>query len=263
MRKLVAGTGWKMNIGAAMALRYATELRPLLSGIDTAAFDLFILPPFTSLAAAKEGFMDSGVGIGGQNVHWETSGAWTGEVSAPMLVEAGCRYVELAHSERLQYFGETYELVRLKLNSALGHGLTPILCLGETAEDRRLGRSDAVLAEQLQTALTDQPGQRVPEIILAYEPRWAIGMTEAATPDYIAARHDALRDLIGERWGGAAASRTRIIYGGSVSPSNGSDLIAPHNVDGLFVGRAAWSPQGFARIVAIVSEAVVKKGHQT
>ena len=139
MRRLIAGTGWKMNIGAAETARYAARLAPLVDGLGD-AIEMFVLPPFTSLSAAQQAFSSSAVGIGGQNVHWEASGAWTGEVSASMLVEAGCRYVELAHSERLEHFGETYDLVRRKVNAAMASGLTPILCLGETAEDKRRGR---------------------------------------------------------------------------------------------------------------------------
>ena len=136
MRKLVAGTGWKMNNGIAESIRYADELRARIAAIDTSAIDVYVLPPFTSLATAANAFDGSPVAIGGQNMHWEDSGSWTGEISAPMLREVGCRYVELAHSERLQHFGETYELVRRKLDKAMSVGLIPILCLGELAEEK-------------------------------------------------------------------------------------------------------------------------------
>jgi len=259
-RRLLAGTGWKMNMTAAETGAYADELRRLAPGLPLDAVDCFVLPPFTSLHAAQKAFAGLAVAIGGQTMHWETSGAWTGEISAPMLVEAGCRYVELAHSERLAHFGETYELVRQKVNAALFFGLTPILCIGETAEDKRLGRADAVLAAQMATALADQPPERVPDVVLAYEPRWAIGAAAAASPDYVAARHGGLRALVEDRFGREAASRTRIIYGGSVTPQNGRDLVAIGDVDGLFVGRAAWSPAGFAAIIALVGEAARERG---
>jgi triosephosphate isomerase len=259
-RRLVAGTGWKMNMTVADTRAYADELRRLAPGLPMHDLDCFVLPPFTSLHAAHTALEGLPVAIGGQTMHWEASGAWTGEVSAPMLLEAGCRYVELAHSERLAHFGETYELVRWKVNAALSFGLTPILCIGETAEDKRLGRADAVLAEQVATALADQGAERVPDVILAYEPRWAIGAAAAATPDYVAARHQALRALVGDRFGPDAARRTRIIYGGSVTPANGRDLVAIADVDGLFVGRAAWSPTGFAAIISLVGEAARVRG---
>jgi triosephosphate isomerase len=252
MRRLVAGTGWKMNIGAAEAARYAHELLPRLSNLDCAAIDIFVLPPFTSLHAAAAAFGDGPVAIGGQNMHWEKSGGWTGEISASMLVETGCRYVELAHSERLQHFGETYELVRRKVDRALSAGLTPIICLGETALEKREGRADEVLAEQVLTALAGQPDARVADVILAYEPRWAIGAAQAASPDYVAVRHAALRDILRQHRGADAAQRTRIIYGGSVLPENGKDIISIPDVDGLFVGRAAWKADGFAKIVELV-----------
>jgi triosephosphate isomerase len=260
MRKLLAGTGWKMNHGAAAARHYATELYRLLAGRDVADLDLFVLPPFTSLPAAAAAFAGGPVAIGGQNMHWEEAGAWTGEVSAAMLTEAGCRYVELAHSERLAHFGETYEIVRQKLNAAMRQGLTPILCLGETADDRAAGRSDAVVAYQLETALADQTPAKVPEIVLAYEPRWAIGRSEAAPPDYVAALHAALRALVAQKWGAPAAANVRIVYGGSVNPDNGAALASIADVDGLFAGRAAWTPEGFATIISIVANAAALKG---
>ncbi len=252
-RRSLAGTGWKMNIAAAEVTPYAAALRAALRDIAHEQVELFVLPPFTSLHAAHTAFAGSPVGIGGQNMHWQSAGAWTGEISASMLVEAGCRYVELAHSERLAYFGETYERVRLKTDAALAAGLTPILCIGESEEDRRTGRSDRALAEQLRTVLDGRAGEEVASIILAYEPRWAIGKSEAAAPDYVARRLAALRSLLGEAYGDTAAASTRIVYGGSVTPGNGAELIAIADVDGLFIGRAAWTPEGFASMIRIVS----------
>lgn len=254
MRKPLVGTGWKMNHGIAATEDYARRLRPLLAAADAAELDIFVLPPFVSLTTAARAFAGSPVAIGGQTMHWDASGAWTGEISGPMLREAGCRFVELAHSERLQHFGETYELVRLKVDAAIGAGLEPILCLGETAEDRRMELSDSVLQEQLMTALAGQTAETLPRVVLAYEPRWAIGGAEAAPPAYVAQRHAALRTILVGGWGEAAAAATRIVYGGSVSPENGAALIALDDVDGLFVGRAAWTPEGFAAMIRIVAE---------
>jgi triosephosphate isomerase len=260
MRKPLAGTGWKMNLGVAATRRYAAELLPKLAGIDSSGLDLFVLPPFTSLSAAAEAFAPGPVAIGAQNMHWEDAGPWTGEISAPMLVELGCRYVELAHSERLAHFGETYDLVRRKVNAALTHGLTPILCLGETAFDRDTGRSDTVLAQQARAALADLSPTQIPAVVLAYEPRWAIGTAHAAPPDYVAARHATLREIVATDWGAPAAAAVRIVYGGSVTATNGAALAALADVDGLFVGRAAWTPDGFATIVSIVRHAAHTKG---
>ena len=259
MRRLVAGTGWKMNNGIADSIRYAEILKARIASLDTSAIDIYVLPPFTSLATAAATFAGSPVAVGGQNMHWEDSGSWTGEISASMLLEAGCRYVELAHAERLQHFGETYELVRRKVDKAMEAGLIPVLCLGETAQEKAAGRADQVLADQVLTSIDSQPEERIPEIILAYEPRWAIGMAEAASPGYVAERHGALRAILKKRCGEEIAARTRIIYGGSVTPENGLDILDIEDVDGLFVGRAAWKPEGFARIVELVADAARRK----
>lgn len=255
MRKPLVGTGWKMNHGPGAAITYAHRLRELLTAQKTEGLDIFVLPPFVSLSAAAAAFAGSPVAIGGQNVHWEAHGSWTGEVSAPMLKEVGCRYAELAHHERLTHFGENYELVRRKVDASMQAGLIPILCLGESAEDKAAGRADETLRSQVTTALAGQTAQSIPGVVLAYEPRWAIGQAEAAPPAYVEERHAGLRDLLRREWGAATAEATRIIYGGSVSPRNGADLIALPNVDGLFIGRAAWTPEGFAEMVAIVARA--------
>jgi triosephosphate isomerase len=259
MRRLIAGTGWKMNIGAAGAVRYGARLATLLALLKPDNVEIFVVPPFTSLHAAQRAFAASLVGIGGQNMHWDASGAWTGEISAPMLVEAGCKYVELAHSERLAHFGETYERVRLKINAALTHRLVPVLCLGETTDEKRRGVSDLVLKDQMSLALADCSASDAAVVVLAYEPRWAIGGAAAASPDYAGERHAALRDAFGERFGRESAAQVRIIYGGSVTAGNGSALMAHRDVDGLFVGRAAWTPEGFAEIVAIVANAAERR----
>jgi triosephosphate isomerase len=261
MRRLIAGTGWKMNFGAAATAHYAEALAPAVAGFD-ATIDMFVLPPFTSLHAAQQAFSSTAVGIGGQNVNWDASGAWTGEILASMLIEADCRYVELAHSERLEHFGETYELVRRKVNAAMASGLTPILCLGETDDDKRRGVTDMILVDQMFLALADQPADQVSNIILAYEPRWAIGASAAASPDYAAQRPRSLRRAIDARFCSDAAARTRIIYGGSVTSSNGAAFMEPDDIDGLFVGRAAWSPEGFADIAAIVARTAVQRKPQ-
>ena len=255
MRKPLVGTGWKMNHGIAATEAYTRRLLALLAEDNVDGLEIFILPSFVSLSTAARELAGSPVAIGGQTMHWEESGAWTGEISAPMLAEVGCRFVELAHSERLQHFAETYDLVRLKVDAAIRAGLEPILCLGESAEDRRMEQSDSVLHDQLMTALAGQTAETVPRVVLAYEPRWAIGVAGAAPPSYVARRHAALRATVAEGWGETAAMAIRIIYGGSVSPANGAELIALENVDGLFIGRAAWTPEGFSAMIRIVADA--------
>lgn len=257
-RRMMVGSGWKMTKGEAETRAFAAEVTALLAPLDVSGLDLFVLPPFTSLAAARTAFADSSLEYGGQNMHWEESGSYTGEISGAMLAELGCRYVALAHSERLAHFAETYELVRRKVGKALAHGLTPILCLGETAEEHAAGRAEAVLRWQVQTALADQL-DRLPDILLAYEPRWAIGAPEAASPDYVQERHGRLRALLVELGGRDAAHRTRIVYGGSASVSNGPVLAALEDVDGLFASRAAWPPEGYAALTRIVRDAALAK----
>jgi triosephosphate isomerase len=259
MRRQMAGTGWKMNFDSMATRAYAQWLLADLKTFSNAQTDIFVLPPFTALHEANRFLAGSPVAIGGQNMHWEKSGAWTGEISAPMLTDAGCRYVELAHSERLQHFGETYDLVRLKVNAAFEHGLVPILCIGEMADEKAAGKTDAVLEYQVLTALADQSPQTAPEAVLAYEPRWAIGAKDAADPAYVAERHAFIRSVIAQRFGAAAAKAVRIVYGGSVNQQNGAALAALADVDGLFAGRAAWTPEGFADIIRIVSRAAAAK----
>jgi triosephosphate isomerase len=258
-RRQIAGTGWKMNFDGAATRAYAQSLLAELKTIGDAQTDIFVLPPFTALHEAKAAFAGSPVATGGQNMHWEASGAWTGEISAPMLIDSGCRYVELAHSERLQHFGETYERVRLKVNAAFAHGLIPILCVGEMADEKAAGNTDAVLQYQVLTALADQVPETVSRTVLAYEPRWAIGAKDAADPDYVARRHIFIRTIIAKKFG-AAADAVRIVYGGSANQENGPALAALKDVDGLFVGRAAWTPEGFSEIIRIVSRAAAAKG---
>lgn len=254
MAKYMVGTGWKMNLGAAAAREYCEALLPLLPA-DTALVDAFVLPPFTSLHAVQPLLADSAVAFGGQNMHWDVSGAWTGEISAPMLAEAGCAYVELGHSERRYHFNETDELVNKKVLTAVAHKLQPIICLGETADEKNAGRGDDVLRTQVTVSLAGLAPEQVPMTVLAYEPRWAIGQKEAASPDYIQQTHRLLRQVLVDLYGQAIAAQTRIIYGGSVNQQNGPDIIAQPEVDGLFIGRAALTPAGFAQMVEIVLNA--------
>jgi triosephosphate isomerase len=251
-RRPLVGTGWKMNMNVAQARAYARALTPLLRELPTADIDLFVLPPFTSLHAAAEAFAGSPVAIGAQNMHWDSAGAWTGEISAPMLIEAGCRYVELGHSERLACFNESYAFVRRKVNAALSAGLSPILCLGEMEQDRRANQADLVLTQQAGEALTDAGAESVSEIVFAYEPRWAIGAAQAAPATYVADRHGALREFLRRRFGAGVADAARLMYGGSVTSASAEALVGLTDVDGLFVGRAAWSAEGFAEIIRIV-----------
>jgi triosephosphate isomerase len=221
---------------------------PLVSG--TRRCEMVIAPPFTAIAAAVEAARGSNVAIGAQNVFWEKEGAFTGEVAAPMLVEAGCRYVIIGHSERRQYFGETEQTVAKKTKAALAAGLTPIVCVGELLEHREGGRTEEIC----DTQFTGGPGALTPEefsrILVAYEPVWAIGTGKTATPEIAAAAHRFLRQCAERKFSAAQAQALRILYGGSVKPDNIQGLMAQEELDGALVGGASLDAKSFAAIVS-------------
>ncbi|GGG83220.1 triosephosphate isomerase [Salipiger pallidus] len=245
MPKAWIGTSWKMNKTLAEGLEWANGL---------AAADLsdsiqsFVIPPFTATRQVKEALSDAPVLVGAQNMHWADKGAWTGEISAPMLVDCGLDIVELGHSERRAHFGETDETVGLKTESAVRHGLIPLICIGETLEDRESGRAAEVLEREVRGALSKLEGdQKNAEIWLAYEPVWAIGENGIpATSDYADARQAEIiavaEDVLGRR--------IPCLYGGSVNPGNCEELIACPHIDGLFIGRSAWDVAGYLDILA-------------
>jgi triosephosphate isomerase len=221
---------------------------PLVSG--TRRCEMVIAPPFTAIAAAVEAARGSNVAIGAQNVFWEKEGAFTGEVAAPMLVEAGCRYVIIGHSERRQYFGETEQTVAKKTKAALAAGLTPIVCVGELLEHREGGRTEEIC----DTQFTGGPGALTPEefsrILVAYEPVWAIGTGKTATPEIAATAHRFLRQCAERKFSAAQAQALRILYGGSVKPDNIQGLMAQEELDGALVGGASLDAKSFAAIVS-------------
>lgn len=240
-RPLIAGN-WKMNLGGAAGVELAGAVAQLAREVPRV--DLVIGPPFTALAACAHECDGSGVGISGQNLHPKPSGAFTGEVSAPMLVEAGCRWVIVGHSERRQLFGETDALVAEKAAAALQAGLTPIVCVGETLAEREAGRTLEVVERQVRAFLGAIAAATV---AIAYEPVWAIGTGKNAGPAEAQEVHQAVRSWLG---GSSAelASRTRILYGGSVKPDNARDLLSCPDVDGALVGGASLDAASFATI---------------
>jgi triosephosphate isomerase len=211
--------------------------------------DIVIAPPFTDIPAAVESAKGTNIAISGQNLYWEIEGAFTGEISAPMLAEAGCRYVIVGHSERRQFFGETDEAVAKKTKAALASGLTPIVCVGESLTHREAGQTEKVC----QTQFVGGPGALTPEefsrILIAYEPVWAIGTGKVATPEIAAAAHKFIRHCAAEQFSAAHASALRILYGGSVKPDNIKGLMAQEELDGALVGGASLDPKSFASIV--------------
>jgi triosephosphate isomerase len=211
--------------------------------------DIIVAPPFTAITAAVEAAQGSEIGIGAQNLYWEREGAFTGEISARMLVEAGCRAVIVGHSERRQYFGETDAWVHRKTKAVLEAGLTPIVCVGEILAERDANRTEEVLKRQFDGALAALTPAEFSRILLAYEPVWAIGTGRTATPDMAAAAHRHLRNLAAATFTIEQASALRILYGGSVKPENIKGLMAETEIDGALVGGASLDPKSFAAIV--------------
>ena len=245
-KKFVCGN-WKMHRTAAEARALVAELRGLAEGLAEKV-DVAVAPPFTALAAAADALRGSHIALAAQDVHWEAQGAFTGEVSAPMLKEIGCAHVIVGHSERRQLFGETDEGVNRKAKAVLGAGLAPIVCVGETLAEREAGRTLEVVSRQVRGGLAGLPADQVGRLTVAYEPVWAIGTGKTATTAQAQEVHAAIRALLRELAGGAA-DQVRIQYGGSVKPDNAAELLAQPDVDGALVGGASLKAQEFAQIV--------------
>jgi triosephosphate isomerase len=241
------GTSWKMN-------KTLSEARVFAEGLAAADADRdpriqrFVIPPFTLVREVKAMLRETSVEVGAQNMHWADDGAWTGEISPVMLKDCGLDIVELGHSERREHFGETDETVGLKAETAVRHGLVPLICIGETLAERQAGRASDVLERQVRGALARLTGDRKKApILLAYEPVWAIGVNGVpATSDYADARQAEIAAVAED----ALGRRVPCLYGGSVNPDNCEELIACPHVDGLFIGRSAWEVEGYLDILA-------------
>jgi triosephosphate isomerase len=211
----------------------------------------FVIPPFTAVREVKRRLADTSVKVGAQNMHWDDAGAWTGEISAPMLTDCGLDLVELGHSERREHFGETDDTVGRKTATAVRNGLTPLICIGETLSERESGQADAVLKRQVEGALAGLAGtDREKPVLLAYEPVWAIGVNGIpASADYADDRHAQIAEVAKACLGVTVP----VLYGGSVNPGNCAELIAKPHIDGLFIGRSAWDVAGYLDILTRVS----------
>jgi triosephosphate isomerase len=230
------------------AARLAADVRRGLEAAPVAA-DVVIAPPFTALAAAAQALAGSPIALCAQNMHWEREGAFTGEVSPPMLLDAGCTLVILGHSERRQLFGETDEGVSRKGRAAVDHGLTPILCVGETLAERESDRTMEVVERQVERALRALTPDEAGRVIVAYEPVWAIGTGRVATPEQAQEVHRFIRRQVSGSHGEPVAAALRILYGGSVKPDNAAGLMAQPDIDGALVGGASLKAESFLRIV--------------
>jgi triosephosphate isomerase (TIM) len=246
-RRPYIAANWKMWGTRAQASDYCERLPGLLP--DSAAAEVVLCAPFTALETVVKAVQGSEIRVAAQNMHQEESGAFTGEVSAPMLTELGVHAVVLGHSERRQYNGETDRALQEKVPAALDAGVEPILCVGETEEEREEGETQRKLRGQVQEALERIAPERLPEVVIAYEPIWAIGTGQVATPEQAQEAIAFVRALVGDR-SQEAAERVRVLYGGSVKPENAEEILAQPDVDGALVGGASLDPESFAQIVA-------------
>lgn len=248
MRTPVIAANWKMNKTQAEARQFVTEFLPKVANLS--GVEMLIIPPFTAIAAVAEGLRGSAVGLGAQNMSKEAPGAFTGEVAGVMLTEAGCTHVLAGHSERRTLYEENDQLVGEKVRAAFANGLTPILCIGETLQEREAGQTDAVNRRQLLAGLEGLSAEQVAQTIIAYEPVWAIGTGKNCDPADAQATIAAIRGVVVEAFGAEAAAAVRIQYGGSVKPGNVAAYMAQPDIDGALVGGASLDPASFAAICA-------------
>jgi triosephosphate isomerase len=247
MRQKLIAANWKMYKTPEQTREFFRDFLPLVGGHTRD--EIVVCPPDIDLAVALESAKGSRVAIGGQNAHWKTEGAFTGETSAAMLLALGVTHVIIGHSERRQYFCETDDTVNLRLKAALEAHLTPICCVGEVLEEREAGLTDDVLRRQCVRAFHAVSAKKAAKLVLAYEPVWAIGTGKTATPELAAEAHAVIRREATEVFGEEFASKLRILYGGSVKPENASSLMAQEEIDGALVGGASLEAKSFAAIV--------------
>ena len=247
MRKVIIAGNWKLNKTSREAMILVEELKREV--VDVQGVDIVVCPPFTALESVSEALTETNIATGAQNLYWADSGAFTGEVSAPMLKDFGVQYVIIGHSERRQYFGETNETVNKRLRAALNHALTPIVCVGENLAERESNKTFDVIKNHCEGSLSGLTAEEVAKIVLAYEPVWAIGTGKTATPQQAQEVHAFIRQLLGKMFGAEAAQRVRIQYGGSVTPENIASLIVQPDIDGALVGGASLKAASFAAIV--------------
>jgi triosephosphate isomerase len=247
MRKKIIAGNWKMFKTSFEAIELVTELKRNLS--EVTEVDIVVCPPFTALSEVHDVLTESNIGLGAQNLYWEDSGAFTGEVSAAMIKSTGAEYVIIGHSERRQYFHETDESVNKKIRAALKHQLIPIVCVGEVLSEREAGKTFAVIKTQCEGSLAGLSAKEMEGIIMAYEPVWAIGTGKTATPAQAQEVHKFIRELLTRKFDSDVAGKVRIQYGGSVKPENTAELMGQSDIDGALVGGASLKSDSFTQIV--------------
>jgi triosephosphate isomerase len=254
MRRPIIAGNWKMYKTIKDGQELAVALKRELYKIENV--DIVICPAYTLLAYLADDLEDSNIVIGAQDIYWQEEGAFTGEVSAAMLKDAGCQYVIVGHSERRQFFGDTNETVNKKIKACLKHGLTPIICVGENLQERESENTFKVIQNHIQGSLAEISAQDIIKTVIAYEPVWAIGTGKTATADQAQEVHKYIRDLLRKMYGEEVAASVRIQYGGSVKPENITELISKPDVDGALVGGASLKADSFSAIVIKSSEVV-------
>ena len=262
MKKIWIGTSWKMNKTRAEALSYCETLREQLPGITNEAIQSFFIPPFTAIQQITAYLQAHQLPCltGGQNMHQQDEGAWTGEISASMLLDAGATLVELGHSERRANFNETDKLINKKVHTALRYGLRPLICIGDSAEEKAWQVSAETVIRQMKIALHGLTVEEAQRSVIAYEPVWAIGEHGTpATPEQAGEIHQILRQALNAKYGAAAGARIPLLYGGSVNEQNAVSLLQQSEIDGLFIGRAAWDASGYCKIVQRVVQDFILK----
>jgi len=247
MRKPIIAGNWKMNKTSKEAISLARGIKMKLT--DLKGVEVVLCPPYTALSSVREVLKDSTIRLGAQDVHWEKAGAYTGEISCEMLLDFGCRYVIIGHSERRQYFGETNETVNRKVKAALSAGLIPIICVGERLEMRERGETEKVVEDDIRGAFRGVELKDGKEVVIAYEPVWAIGTGITAEPEQAQEVHQFIRKLLADLYGVEIAEGLRIQYGGSVKPENVRELMEEPDIDGTLVGGASLEVDSFVSIV--------------
>jgi triosephosphate isomerase (TIM) len=247
MRRTIIAGNWKMNKTSLEAIELVNQLKRELGEVNDV--EIVVCPPFTALADVKDALIESNIRLGAQNLFWEDSGAYTGEVSAPMIKEIGAQFVIIGHSERRQYFGDTDETVNKKIRAALAQQLSPIVCIGEVLAEREGGKTFEVIQKQFSGSFAGMKDAEMAKIVIAYEPVWAIGTGKTATPEQAQEVHQYIRKLLRESFDDKLAASIRIQYGGSVKPENTADLILQPDIDGALVGGASLKKESFIQIV--------------
>jgi len=249
MRQMILAANWKMNMTLAEGASFLNDFKALLTENAKENKTIVLFPPFILLDQLIKDAENSPIKIGGQNCHHELNGAYTGEVSAPMIRSTGSEYVIIGHSERRHYFDEQEDVLSKKVGMALHYGLTPIYCCGETLDQRNQHQQEKVVSEQLEKGLFDLSADEFGKVVIAYEPIWAIGTGETATPEQANEMHEFIRKTIEKKYGQSVAEDTPVLYGGSVKPNNAPELFAQTHIDGALVGGASLNPADFNEII--------------